>query len=46
MTDIYVIDRESGDVRGSFGPVKTIKPFAVADGTLYTLRNSAIQAWE
>jgi outer membrane protein assembly factor BamB len=45
-TDIYVIDRESGDVRGSFGPVETTKPFAVADGTLYTHREGAIQAWE
>jgi len=43
---MYVIDRRSGDVRGSFGPVEAERPFAVADGTLYVHRQGDIAAWE
>lgn len=46
QSKVYVIDRESGDVRGSFGPVETTQPFAVAGGTLYTHREGAIQGWQ
>lgn len=43
---IYVIDRESGDIQGSFGPVEMDRPFAVADGTLYTHPRQEVRFYE
>jgi outer membrane protein assembly factor BamB len=43
---VYAINRTNGQVQGSFGPVETTQPFAVADGTLYTHRQGELVDWE
>ncbi|WP_161973163.1 outer membrane protein assembly factor BamB family protein [Halostella litorea] len=44
-SEVAVIDRENGDVKGSFGPVESHSDIAVADGTLYTFSADGIVAW-
>jgi hypothetical protein len=40
-----VIDREDGSVVGSFGPIESLRPFAVADGDLYTHHDDHVRIW-
>lgn len=46
-SQVYVLDRGDGSVRGSFGPLPADmwRSFAVADGTIYTHHQDSIRAW-
>jgi outer membrane protein assembly factor BamB len=43
--EIRVIDRGDGTVVGSFGPVESRRPFAVAGGDLYVHHNDSVRVW-
>ncbi|MHB9288471.1 PQQ-binding-like beta-propeller repeat protein [Halobacteriales archaeon Cl-PHB] len=45
QSQIFVLDRQDGTVKGSFGPVNYDRSFAVADGSVYTHTDHGIRVW-